>query len=92
MPDICSVSARVTSLFASIKRSSHHEAEVVSFFPLTVVLVLAAGDLTMFTDAESSKVDLTESGLSQAAATSQRVAPLGLLLGDEDKQNRLYDG
>ena len=90
--DICNVNAKVTSLFASIKRSSHHDVEEVSFFPLTVVLILAAGDLKICTYAESSKCDSLDSILGQAAEISQSVAPLGLLLGEEDRQNLLLEG
>jgi hypothetical protein len=79
-------------LLASIKRSSHHEAEVVSLFPLTVVLVLAAGDLTMFTDTSSSKLNLFVLARGQAADISHVIAPLGLLLGDEERQNLRFDG
>jgi hypothetical protein len=82
----------VTSLFESIKRSSHHDAEAVSLFPLTVVLVLAAGDLTIFTDAKSCKLDLSEPILGQAAEISQSNAPLGLPLGEDERQNLFLDG
>ena len=81
----------MTSLFASIRRSSHQEGDAVSRLPRTVVLVLAAGDLNMFTDAESS-TDLSMPNLGHAAEISHIIAPFGLLLGDEERQNLFFDG
>jgi hypothetical protein len=46
----------------------------------------------MFTDTSSSKLNLFVLARGQAADISHVIAPLGLLLGDEERQNLRFDG